>query len=183
MSREQSGKTPINEILFRYFVAFSIPYVLFLVTIGFRALPKIGELLPNYDTGWYPATYRDIIRTFALWSAAWYFGSFGVIFASRLVLNMLANFFWGEDKEYQAWKQGGGDIFFDSSAFSPDTMNARAAIPAPTDTCPRCGCKSWINNGTTCNQCGLFWQDNQWYSPQPVSNTPVMNTMVHNPIS
>ncbi len=152
MSRQQTGKTPISTILSRWGCLLSLPLLpwVFVFAIGGGlALVPILALA-------YAATCA--IGTILAW----------------LGTNATANALWRNDPTYRAWKNGGGDPFFDALGIvNTDSGATRASIPPafgpPATACPRCGGALTLWEGRQCGTCYSYWQDGTWWmwTPDP----------------
>jgi hypothetical protein len=158
MSREQTGKTPISTILARMGIVYSTPLV---VLVLIFVLSGVWVLIVPFVIGWMGMVFA--------WTAFQY-----------LVVHAFTNARHGHDAGYQAWKQGGGDVFFDAQGFpfNFDSVETKVATPTPHYTtppdpaCPRCGHVGWtLWEGRQCPVCYSYWDEAQqrymYWQPDP----------------
>ena len=110
-------------------IVYSLPLV---VLVLIFALSGVWVMVVSFVIGWMGMVFG--------WTAFQY-----------LVVHTFTNARHGHDPGYRAWKQGGGDVFFDAQGFpfNFDSVDTKIATPTPHFTmppdpaCPRCGHVGW----------------------------------------
>jgi hypothetical protein len=154
MSRQQTGKTSIATIFVRMATVLSVPVWLLVLLC---ALGGVWVVIVPILVGWYGAIAIKSVFEY-------------------LFIHAYVNARFGNDPDYQQWKQAGGDVYFDAQGFpyNFDSLPAKLATTLahpPDGSCPRCG-GGWTKwGGKQCGVCYTYWDEGtqmyMYWEPDP----------------
>jgi hypothetical protein len=167
MTRKETGKSSIFGMLLRlyaFFLLIGSPIIWWFTS---NLAPREGQNIYDYAHGEvYKATQYDVIQGHATLVFGWLAGVSLVIGVGWLGMRLICAALFAGDEEYKAWRESGGDPYFDSLAgpFNTDDDETRAAffsentgVAGRFQACPVCGWPLTLNNGLLCGNCGTYW--------------------------
>lgn len=148
MSREQSGKSPILVLAWRFSLFLVTPFYLFVLWVFHPVLSPYGT----------PGK--------AVWLLAWWIacniGGFSIsVGLGWPLMRAVTDMIFGGRREYWDWRRAGGDPFWDILPWpinaDPPKVRMAITVPPDLDVCPLDGFPLGRRFGNQCRACGRFY--------------------------
>lgn len=117
MSRSQTGKSSIFGMLVRMMLFFGLLGAPCIWWLNDHLVNHPTEVIFNPVTGENQLVMSDeVVRSPGVLTSGWFFGVGLVIFVGWAAMRLISAVLFHGDREYRAWRESGGDPYFDSLA-------------------------------------------------------------------